>query len=227
MVSTADLRGGLATIISRAEVEEALRSDEPPELVLDVTRGEETRSVAVSWKREDLERLLREATSDNIELTFDRSAIEEAFDADVEAHGFREKALVLAVAFAAAAGTAGAASAMPLDNPGGAGSAVHLVGGAGGGATVEPGGAGGGATVEPGGAGAGAQVMSDSAGGPSGAHLGDTTGGAGTVLTGLGGPSGEHLGDTTGGGGTARPSWALVGPQALTWATRPAAAAPC
>ena len=213
MVPTADLRGGLATIIPRAEVEEALRSDEPPELILDITRGEETRSVAVAWKREDLARLLNEATSDQIELTFDRATIEEAMDADVEAHGFREKALVLAVAFAAAAGTAGAASAMPLDTGGGAGSAVHLVGGAGGGAAVEPGGAGGGAAVEPGGAGGGGAHLGDVTGGggqvltglsgPSGVHLGDTTGGGGEALTGLSGPSGVHLGDTTGGGGEA------------------------
>jgi hypothetical protein len=196
MVPTADLRGGLATIIARAEVEEALRSDEPPELVLDISRGPETQTVAVSWQREDLERLLREATSDQIELTFDRAAIEEAMDADVEAHGFREKALVLAVAFAAAAGTAGAASAMPLDTLGG-GAGVHLVGGAGGGAAVEPGGAGGGAAA-----------LSD-ASGPSGVHLGDTTGGGGHVLTGLSGPSGVHLGDSTG------PSADLSGPSGV------------
>lgn len=121
MVSEADLHGGLSTTISRTSVEEALRLEEPPELVLDVTGPTGERSIAVSWKRDDLERLLREATGDSIQLTFDRAALEQAFaDDDVEAHGLKHKAAILAVAVAAAAGSAGGASAMPMTSGGGA-----------------------------------------------------------------------------------------------------------
>jgi hypothetical protein len=120
MVSEADLHGGLATTISRTAVEEALRLEEPPELVLDVTGPAGERSIAVSWKRDDLERLLSEATGDTIQLTFDRAALESAFaDDDVEAHGLKQKAAILAVAVAAAAGVAGGASAMPMGTGGG------------------------------------------------------------------------------------------------------------
>jgi hypothetical protein len=114
MVSEADLDGGLATSISRSAVEEALRLDEPPELVLDITGPSGERSIAVSWKRDDLERLLGEATGDTIQLTFDRAAIEQALEDDVEAHGLKQKAAILAVAVAAAAGVAGGASGMPM-----------------------------------------------------------------------------------------------------------------
>jgi hypothetical protein len=121
MVSEADLHGGLSTTISRTSVEEALRLEEPPELVLDVTGPIGERSIAVSWKRDDLERLLREATGDSIRLTFDRAALEQAFaDDDVEAHGLKQKAAILAVAVAAAAGVAGGASAMPMTSGAGA-----------------------------------------------------------------------------------------------------------
>ena len=120
MVSEAELHGGLSTTISRTAVEEALRLDEPPALVLDVTGPAGERSIAVSWKRDDLERLLREATGDTIQLTFDRAGLEQALaDDDVEAHGLKQKAAVLAVALAAAAGVAGGASAMPMGTGGG------------------------------------------------------------------------------------------------------------
>ena len=122
MVSETDLHGGLSTTISRSAVEEALRLEEPPELVLDVTGPPGERSIAVSWKRDDLERLLREATGDSIQLTFDRAALEQAFADDVEAHGLKQKAAILAVAVAAAAGVAGGAQAMPMGS--GSGPAV-------------------------------------------------------------------------------------------------------
>ena len=122
MVSESDLHGGLSTTISRSAVEEALRLEEPPELVLDVTGPAGERSIAVSWKRDDLERLLHEATGDSIQLTFDRAALEQAFADDVEAHGLKQKAAILAVAVAAAAGVAGGAQAMPMGS--GSGPAV-------------------------------------------------------------------------------------------------------
>ncbi|MFL5931544.1 MAG: hypothetical protein ACJ75P_09825 [Gaiellaceae bacterium] len=119
LVSTADLGDGLSTVISRSEIEAALATEgEPIELVLDVTRlsdGEagESSSVAVSWERFDLERMLEQATSENIALTFDRDALWQAIATDVEAHGMREAVVTLAVAATVAAGAAGQASAYP------------------------------------------------------------------------------------------------------------------
>jgi hypothetical protein len=116
-VGSAGIDGGLSTTIARTEIEGALR-DEAPQLELDVRRGSEAQTVAITWTRDDLERLLAEATSDRVTLTFDRAAIEQAFD-DVEAHGLRGKAAVIAVAVSAAAGLAGGASAMPMAEGGG------------------------------------------------------------------------------------------------------------
>ena len=118
VVDTGGISGGLTTTIARSDVQSALQETDIPPLVLDIQRGEESNSVALTWKRDDLERLLSEATGDQIQLTFDRAAIEQAFD-DVEAHGMREKAAVIAVAVAGAAALAGGASAMPMDTGGG------------------------------------------------------------------------------------------------------------
>jgi hypothetical protein len=117
LVSAPEVSGGLTTSVSREEVAEALRvGDTPPDLILDVTRftnGDpaETRNLVVAWERADLEELLRQSESDRVILTFDSEAIREAMEADVEAHGIREKALVLAVAAVAATGGAASASA--------------------------------------------------------------------------------------------------------------------
>lgn len=118
LVSTADVGPGLSTSVSRQEIEEALRAaDATLELVLEITRFEqdgepaETRDVAVEWERADVERLLAETSGDSIPLTFDGETLRQAFEDDVEAHGFREKALVLAVVVAAAGAGAGKASA--------------------------------------------------------------------------------------------------------------------
>jgi hypothetical protein len=99
---------GIATTIARAEVEEALMSDAPPELMLDVARpGEdELHTVLVSWDRADLERLLEQSSEGRVTLTFDQGELANAIDWDVEAHGIREKALVLTVFAAGAVGTA-------------------------------------------------------------------------------------------------------------------------
>jgi hypothetical protein len=117
LVSAPDVGKGLTTFVSREEVEKAIqREDGPLELILDVTRfsnGDpaETRSVAVAWERTDLEQLLRQAEGERVALTFDGEALREAIESDVEAHGMREKVLVLTVAATAAAGiTAGAAA---------------------------------------------------------------------------------------------------------------------
>ena len=121
---------GLTTTLPRTEVEHALAiEDGPLELVLDLTRfadGErtETRQVAVAWERTDLERVLQEAEGDRIDFTFDRDTLWQAMDEDVEAHGLREKAIILAVAVTAASGAAANAAAEPGPLLG-AGPAIH------------------------------------------------------------------------------------------------------
>jgi hypothetical protein len=111
---------GITATVPRSDVEEALATDDgPADLILDVARAGdgdpgERRTVAVEWDRGDLERLLRQAEGDAITFAFDRRSLVTAFDApDVEGHGLREKALILTVAAATAAGAAGAAKAGP------------------------------------------------------------------------------------------------------------------
>ena len=119
LVSAADIGEGLTTAVSRSEIEEVLGSEgEPIELVLDVTRfsnGEAgpSNSVAISWERSELERLLEQATGEKVELTFDPEALQRALTGEVEAHGMREAVVALAVAATAATGAAAQASADP------------------------------------------------------------------------------------------------------------------
>src|SRR5918995_141446 len=119
LVPASDVSDGVTTSVPRSEIEEVLEANEMPiELVLDVARlsdGElaEAHSVAVSWERSELERLLGEAEGDEVILTFDRETLRRAIEDDVEAHGFREVTLALAIAGTAAMGAAGTASAEP------------------------------------------------------------------------------------------------------------------
>jgi hypothetical protein len=119
LVPASDVSDGVTTSIPRSEIAEVLDANEMPiQLVLDVARlsdGEtsDTRTVSVSWERDQLERLLREAQGDEVTLTFDREALRRATEADVEAHGFREVGLALAIAGTAAGGVAATASAEP------------------------------------------------------------------------------------------------------------------
>jgi hypothetical protein len=121
LVPAPNVGEGLTTFIARDEVKKAIEgSDGPLELVLDVTRFEgddaaETRSIAVAWERKDLEELLGQSQGEQVVLTFDGKALRDAFEVDVEAHGLRERVLVLAVAATAATGiAAGAASGNTL-----------------------------------------------------------------------------------------------------------------
>jgi hypothetical protein len=110
---------GMTTTLPRAEVEEALRSEDGPiELFLDLLRptDAEARSVRVAWDHDDLERILEASSGETVTLAFDREELERAFD-DVEGHGLRERALVLTVAVATAA--AGASVAQGAVDPGG------------------------------------------------------------------------------------------------------------
>jgi hypothetical protein len=104
--------GGVTATVPREEFESALASEQPEPLFLEVARAAEdadaeTRTVAVEWNRTDLERILGESSADEITLAFGPAELARALAApDVEAHGFREAALVLSVA--AVTATAGA-----------------------------------------------------------------------------------------------------------------------
>lgn len=113
----------ITAVVSRKEIANALTKDSS-ELLLEVARqydngNEERSTISMSWSRVELEKLLEQATSDNVVLTFDRDELSQAMG-DVEAHGLRERALVFTVAVAGALGTgATIANAMPTSDPGG------------------------------------------------------------------------------------------------------------
>jgi hypothetical protein len=120
---------GVTTTIPRDEIEEALASDAPLDLYLDVARERggsvETMDVKVSWQREDLERLLDRFESDDITLSFDEEELARWLDDDFEAHGIREMVmLTVAAASASAALAVSTASAQPMEAPGGGTAAV-------------------------------------------------------------------------------------------------------
>ena len=126
LVAEGDVDSGsrLTVTLPRYEVEAALKEAEQPELVLDVLRatGEakdaERHSISVAWEPSDIEKLLSETPGDAITFAFDRGELEQLIDHDTEAHGLREKALVLTVAVGIAA--SGATSSMAgVDNPAG------------------------------------------------------------------------------------------------------------
>ena len=121
LVDIRDFSDGITATIPRAEFAAALTSEEPAELFLELTRPEsdDKADVAVTWTRDELERLLAAATGPTVTLAFKRDELETALDeSDVEMHGLREKALVLSVAAAAAVGGASSAAAMVHDGGG-------------------------------------------------------------------------------------------------------------
>jgi hypothetical protein len=151
-----DRAGAIGTVVARAEIAEAAAGPEfPATFILDLDRvgadaGADVTahaSVAVDWDRETLEQILASTEDNQIELWFDERELAPAFD-DVEGHGLRERAAVLAVAVVAAGAAAApslAAHAAPSD--GGAGAAAVSTG-----FNVNPQASGGGAAVQPAGA---------------------------------------------------------------------------
>ena len=120
LVDTRDFAEGVTATLPREEFAAALASEEPAELFLEVARADsgEKAEVAVSWDREELERLLATTTGPTVTLAFDRDQLALATDPEVELHGFRDKALVLTVAAAAAVGGASSAAAATHDESG-------------------------------------------------------------------------------------------------------------
>ncbi len=115
-----DRAGGIGTVVTRAEVMEAAAGTEfPATLLLDLDRAEAQARVAVDWDRETLEQLLASTEDDEIGLWFNERELAVAFD-DVEGHGIREKAAVLAVAVVAAGASTSPAFARLQAGPAGA-----------------------------------------------------------------------------------------------------------
>jgi hypothetical protein len=111
----------LSVAIPRREISDVLQdSDATPELMLRVASRDaaEPATVSMSWRREELERLLSGTGGADVVLTFDRDELAQALG-DVEAHGVRTRAAIFAVAAAGAlGGSASLANAMPTSDSG-------------------------------------------------------------------------------------------------------------
>ena len=128
LVATPEDVGGrpdAATVtLAREEIEEALASDEPLDLILTVDRGTSSpQDVRVAWERSDLETVLAGTDTGGITFSFDRAELYRALEhPDFEGHGIREMVmLTVAAASASAALAASTASAQLLDTAGGGG----------------------------------------------------------------------------------------------------------
>jgi hypothetical protein len=97
-----------AVSVAREELEEALASEEAPELILEVQlRETERRELHVAWQRNDLETVLAGAGPGGITFWFDPSEIYRALERpDFEGHGFREAILLTVAAASASAAVA-------------------------------------------------------------------------------------------------------------------------
>ena len=130
-----DRAGAIGTVFSRAEIAEAAAGEVPATLFLDLDRieadGTAQARVAVDWDQETLEQLLASTEDQEIELWFDERELALAFD-DVEGHGLREKAAVLAVAVAAAGVSTTPAFARMAADSGGGGAVAPTTASAGG-----------------------------------------------------------------------------------------------
>lgn len=123
--------------VSRTEIEEALRFEGPPELVLDIDRRSngdvEAHMLRVAWTEDQLKQLLRENEGDELTLFFDTNELERALAGeDVEGHGVREKTAAALTVGAMAAGLAASAhpaAAKPISGGGGttAGGTIEMV----------------------------------------------------------------------------------------------------
>lgn len=123
--------GAIGAVVSRAEfVETAARGEFPATFMLDLERAETTdggevtahAKLALDWDKATLDQLLASTDGDEIALLFNERDLASAFDlGEVEAHGLRQRAAVLAVAVAAAGTSATPALARFAADPSGGG----------------------------------------------------------------------------------------------------------
>jgi hypothetical protein len=121
-------RPAAATVtMAREEIEEALASDLPLELILTIDSGESTpQDVRVAWQRSDLEKVLAGTDVGGITFSFDRAELYRALEhPDFEGHGIREMVLLtVAAASASAALAASTASGQLMEGTAGSGEAA-------------------------------------------------------------------------------------------------------
>jgi hypothetical protein len=118
--------GAIGTVVSRDEfADTAARGEFPATLLLDLDRVENRDGgevmaqarVAVDWDKDTLDQLLASTDDNEIALWFDERELAQAFD-EVEGHGLREKAAVIAVAVVAAGASAAPSFArIPAETP--------------------------------------------------------------------------------------------------------------
>src|SRR4051812_10402532 len=117
-------RSALTATLARSDIEAALQDDAGADLFLEIARiqnGERNdRRIKVAWTREDLEQLLKQSSGDKVSLAFSEDELQKMIDdPDFEAHGLKERALVLTVALMTGAGAAaGIANAQVLTDGG-------------------------------------------------------------------------------------------------------------
>src|SRR6266516_7738620 len=128
----------IGATVPRSEIEEALRVEEPPELILEIDRRSngdvEGHMFRVAWTEDQLKGLLRDTSDEEITLLFDADELDQALAGeDIEAHGVREKTAAVLTVAAMAAGVAAAAhpaSAKTMASGGGvagAGANIEMV----------------------------------------------------------------------------------------------------
>jgi hypothetical protein len=133
LVDTRDVGGRpqAATIaVPREELEEALASDESPELILEVQLGDpQPRELHVAWQRGDLETVLAATGPGGITFSFEPMEIYRALEQpDFEAHGMREAVLLtVAAASASAAVAVSTATGGVIEGTGVGGAATPVV----------------------------------------------------------------------------------------------------
>jgi hypothetical protein len=115
--------------VAREEIEEALASDDSPELILEVQlRETERRELHVAWERSDLETVLAGAGPGRIAFSFEPSELYRALEhPDFEGHGFREAVLLTVAAASASAAVAASTAQGGLAEGTGAGATIAAV----------------------------------------------------------------------------------------------------
>jgi hypothetical protein len=138
-------RAAVGTVVPRAEfAATAARGEFPATLLLDLDRveagegdGTAHARVAVDWDKDAVEQLLASTEDESVALWFDERELARAFD-DVESHGLRERATVLAIAATAAGVSAAPALARQAQVPMGIERAQQLNEGIGAGQSRSP-----------------------------------------------------------------------------------------
>jgi hypothetical protein len=116
----------VSVTLAREEIEEALGSDAPLDLILSVDPGSGTpRDVRIGWDRTDLESVLAGTDAGGVTFSFDRAELYRALEhPDFEGHGIREMVLLtVAAASASAALAASSATGQIMEGTGGGGGA--------------------------------------------------------------------------------------------------------